>query len=265
MIGAGEITRDVQTRNIRGMPFICLPTERVMIKGEEVEVRAYCMNKTEVTVNDYYRIMPDESQPVTEYVLITRECGKSEEVQDRQLSLGKLKKEPAVDGEKICMAKIEKETFKPDTDDRVTLLRDFAGPKQPMVNMNWSHAQRFCERIGGRLPSTNEWYRAALGPGKGYGNIPEYPTNDGTLKCGDNAQCDAAGTKDVGSFPDGPFGFKDLAGNVAEWTEGKLFSHGGSWKNGSFSLLGGNPLALGTYRKAFVRSDTVGFRCVVPK
>ncbi|MFH0800414.1 MAG: SUMF1/EgtB/PvdO family nonheme iron enzyme [Pseudomonadota bacterium] len=202
MTGAGETTRDVQ-----GMPFICLPTERVVIDGKKIKVPAYCMGKTEVTIEDYFRLMPEDK-------LI------------------------------------------------IELPEGFDGPRQPMVNVDWYHAKRFCEKIGGSLPDKTQWYRAALGPGKGYGRSQEYATNDSTLKCGVNAQCNADKTANVGSFPDGPFGFKDLTGNVWEWMMdqdvrgGAWNGHGyGAWALRADYRLDDNP----GYRLTYF-----GFRCVVP-
>jgi len=200
MTGAGQTMRDVQ-----GMPFICLPTERVMIYGKEVKVPAYCMAKTETTVKDYFRIMP----------------------QDRSV---------------------------------IQLPEGFDGSRQPMANVDWFHAKRFCEKIGGTLPTEDQWYRAVLGPRKGYGDVSYYATNDGTLKCGVNAQCDTGQTADVGSFADGPFGFKDLTGNVWEWQIDK-YSRGGSYDSDVRWGLRAGGRDIGP---PGLSNISVGFRCAVP-
>lgn len=259
MIGAGQTIRDVH-----GMPFIFLPTERVMIDGKEVEVKAFGMGKTEVTVEDYFRIMGrEENQQATEYVLVTAECGRKDKVEDRQTTLEKLKK-ATVDGKKICKAEIKTETI---TTHAPSPPKGFDGPKQPMVDVDWHHAKRFCEKIGGSLPDENQWYRAALGPDKGYGITPKYPTNDGTLKCGVNAQCDTDGTIDVDDkkIPDDPFGFRHLTGNVSEWMinnagRGNKRIRGGSWYDRyDWSLLADYRY----YGRPVFHHYDLGFRCVV--
>lgn len=94
----------------------------------------------------------------------------------------------------------------------------------PVVGVDLRRAERYCAAVGGRLPTEEEWARAARGgdermfpwgavydPGlANHGRPPglEDPS-DGFLRAAP-----------VGSFPGGasPFGVLDLAGNVWEWT-----------------------------------------------
>jgi formylglycine-generating enzyme required for sulfatase activity len=116
----------------------------------------------------------------------------------------------------------------------------------PMVNATWYEAQDFCRWRGGRLPSEAEWERAARGNDAQYawpwGEV-EMPKdmNHGQSRApvirelerdrtallppvqffGDPDSSDGhAILAPPGSYPWGesPFGTRDQAGNVAEWT-----------------------------------------------
>jgi formylglycine-generating enzyme required for sulfatase activity len=101
----------------------------------------------------------------------------------------------------------------------------------PVVHVDWSMADAYCQWAGAHLPTESQWEKAASGEddrmfpwGDDWdvakrkrlnfadGNNPE-TTSDITLNDGfrDSAP--------VGSFPDGssPYGIYDMAGNVWEW------------------------------------------------
>ena len=98
----------------------------------------------------------------------------------------------------------------------------------PVTQVNWSEARAFCAFAGGRLPSEDEWEKAARG-----GDGREYPwgkeldcarANWGSFeKEGPCAGKNPGKPVDVGSYPQGasPFGVLDMAGNVWEWVADK--------------------------------------------
>jgi formylglycine-generating enzyme required for sulfatase activity len=155
--------------------------------------------------------------------------------------------------------------------------------KHPINCVNWNQARTFCEWAGKRLPSEEEWERAARGmDGWKYpwGNAGYEETGpvaniaDETLARERPRWPAAKGYDDgfyttapVGTFPAGssPEGALDMLGNVWEWTSSwsdadlkYRVARGGSWANAP-------QLARASNRYRFnpvYRGETFGFRCV---
>lgn len=153
----------------------------------------------------------------------------------------------------------------------------------PVVDVTWDDADKFCEKAGGRLPTEEEWERAARGDAGftyPWGNefdpsmavfADEPGGGSERLKVGsyEKEQSGATllgGTKPAGSREAGksPFGLSDMAGNAWEWVagwydekKGLRLLKGGSWLTPAESLrsaarLGDTPAS---------RFNDYGFRC----
>lgn len=101
------------------------------------------------------------------------------------------------------------------------------GPDLPVVGLSWFEAEAFCNYLGGQLPTEAQWEKASRGTdGRHFpwgSQIPwgqKYMGRDGIERPGSATaninrwEVMAAGamTQDIG-----PFGHRDLCGNVAEW------------------------------------------------
>ncbi len=151
--------------------------------------------------------------------------------------------------------------------------------QHPINCVSWEGAANYCKWAKKRLPTANEWQRAARGTdGRKYpwGNDPVKPTPQANLA--DNTLLESkpgrwglkeftdgfVSTAPVGSFPagDSPVGAKDMAGNVWEFvTDGNETRH--EMRGGSWSYF---PIALRVSDKAYApngrRNGDTGFRCV---
>jgi iron(II)-dependent oxidoreductase len=130
----------------------------------------------------------------------------------------------------------------------------------PINCIDWNQATRFCEWIGGRLPTAKEWEYAAKG-----GRSRIYPWGD-ELPDRNRANFDSQGTDPVGMHPEGatPQGVLDMAGNLCEWTSSSYSATSKEVRGGSWNV-DGRWLRV-SYRNgtgASVGGDGTGVRCAL--
>jgi formylglycine-generating enzyme required for sulfatase activity len=131
-----------------------------------------------------------------------------------------------------------------------------------VVLVNWHDAVAYAGWVGKRLPTEEEWEKAACGTdGRGYPWGDQRPTPD---LC--NFGRNVGGTTPVGQYSpqgDSPYGCVDMAGNIWEWTAsdygaGRKVLRGGSWYGSQGLVRAANRIHS---LRTFVALD-VGFRCV---
>ncbi len=148
----------------------------------------------------------------------------------------------------------------------------------PVSNISWHSANRYCKWSGKRLPSEEEWEKAARGGAEGnlfpWGN--EFDPNKANFSSG---KLLSVGMKQEDKSD---YGVYDMAGNVMEWTSSWYESYPGSkYKSDDFGrkhkvMRGGEGLSKGHYTaigitlRSYIRLHAVpdakgpdlGFRCV---
>jgi len=137
--------------------------------------------------------------------------------------------------------------------------------KHPVVNVSWQDASAFASWKKKRLPTSDEWEKAARGT---RGNT--YPWGDTFCEGCANTGAVRQGTSKITEFPRdiSPYGVLGMGGNVSEWTASphagsedsplRYYLRGGSWPEI------GPASALSTYSRhsrATERYSRVGFRC----
>ncbi len=143
----------------------------------------------------------------------------------------------------------------------------------PVIYVTWENAQTYCAWTGARLPTGDEWERAARGTdGRWWPWGNESPTTgvnfrlpSGSAAAEDDTTLVGGNPAPAGSYPTdkSPDGVLDMAGNVMEWVDAlygpdKREIRGGSWNTGSFGLRAASRTGRSSHESFF----DVGFRCV---
>lgn len=135
-------------------------------------------------------------------------------------------------------------------------------PDHPVVQVSWDDAVAYASWAGKRLPTEQEWEKAARGgDGRAYPWGNQAPTRE---LCNFNQH--EGRTTPVWKYSpqgDSPFGCVDMSGNVWEWTASQAGDDGSVLRGGGWSHPGEYVrLVLRSIHDPEERYDTDGFRCV---
>jgi serine/threonine protein kinase/formylglycine-generating enzyme required for sulfatase activity len=171
-----------------------------------------------------------------------------------------------------CQAPFSSKSFS-----RSTYYGDPQFADYPVIFMDWSKAQSYCQWAGGRLPSEAEWEKDARGT-----DGRTYPWgNDSPGKSLLNYNMVVGDTTIVGNYLAGasPYGALDMAGNVWEWVNdwyGETYYRDSPQSNpqgpssGTYRVLRGGTWdsndngVRSADRSLFIPTNTdihIGFRC----
>ena len=140
---------------------------------------------------------------------------------------------------------------------------------EPAVHVSWNEARDYCLAVGGRLPTLEEWERAAYtetraNPTDDFVNGRTYPYPVGDKPDGMNTSDRDRWPRHaaVGTTKRGVNGLYDMGGNVWEWLADRrgdeALTAGGSWWYGADKTKA----SAVQWKSADFHAVYIGFRCV---
>lgn len=132
----------------------------------------------------------------------------------------------------------------------------------PVTHISWFEADAFCRWQNKKLPSSNQWWRAALGESDYL--FPWGNDMNNLIKRANFESQKAWNASNSNIYGASIFGVFDLAGNVSEWLDVEQNNTstsqivGGSWQDSSYIF----DISINEYLPLTFYSSNVGFRCV---